>query len=261
MRRGAPRRASSRSARAMRSIVSASRPYTTSSGAARSSSTSSAVSSARAVAWWFPALRPSLPARSGTPTPPRTRPAASTAAAAGRNAAVAPTQTAPAIEGDERRAEASQVETLQRVYVPDHASEEIAVPVALELCRRERLDALVDARADPRERSQREIVPPEPVKVASERPCDAEEAHSDDRHREGENRRLLRSSRDQVARGSHQADPEQDRERAEQDREQHAPGGKPRETEQPSDVAYHAASAPAVPTMRPASSRTTRSAC
>ena len=52
-------------------------------------------------------------------------------------------------ERDERRPEPAEVEALERVDVADHSAEELAAPVALELAGRERLDALVEARADP----------------------------------------------------------------------------------------------------------------
>ena len=47
-------------------------------------------------------------------------------------------------ERDERRPEPAHVEPLQRVDVADHAREQIAAAVALELRRRERLDPLVE---------------------------------------------------------------------------------------------------------------------
>ena len=94
-----------------------------------------------------------------------------------------PTQTAPVDDGDERRAEPAEVEALQGVDVADHPVEQLAVPVALELRGRERLDALVEARAHARQRAQREIVRREALEVAGERPREPEEAHGHDRRR------------------------------------------------------------------------------
>ena len=87
-------------------------------------------------------------------------------------------------ERDERRPDPAQVQPLQRVHVGDDAADEITAPVAAELARRERLDPLVHAHADARERAQREVVRGEPVEVAGERAREREEAHRDDRHRQ-----------------------------------------------------------------------------
>ena len=89
------------------------------------------------------------------------------------------TQAVPTSERDDRRPEPAHVEPLERVDVADHAREEIAPPVALELPGGERLDPLVDARPDPAEAAQREVVRGEAVGVARDRPAEAEEA--DDR--------------------------------------------------------------------------------
>ncbi len=48
-------------------------------------------------------------------------------------------------EGDERRREAAQVDALERVDVTDHSAYEVAPSECVELGRRERLDALVNA--------------------------------------------------------------------------------------------------------------------
>ena len=126
-----------------------------------------------------------------------------------------PTQAAPARSGDERRAEPPEVEPLEGVDVPDHAGEQVAAAVSLELGRGERLDPLVEARADAAERPQGEVVRDEPVEVAHDRPREPEEANGDDRHGQREDRRLLGGPRDEVARGRHQRDAEADGERAE----------------------------------------------
>ena len=56
------------------------------------------------------------------------------------------------------------------------------------------------------------------LEVARQRPGEPEEAHDDDGHGQGEDRRLLGGARDQVAGGGHQPDAEAGRERPEQDR-------------------------------------------
>jgi hypothetical protein len=73
-------------------------------------------------------------------------------------------------EGDERRADAAQVEVLERVDVGDHPREEVSAAVALELDRRKRLDALVHVHACPRQHSQSEVVRGKPLEVPDERP-------------------------------------------------------------------------------------------
>ena len=161
-------------------------------------------------------------------------------------------------ERDERRPEAAEVEALQRLDVPDHPLEQVAAPVALELRGRERLEARVEARADPAQRAEREVVPDEPVEVARERAGEPEEAHRDDRDGEREDGRLLRRARDQVAGGRHQRDAERDGERAEEDREGCAPARDARDRDE-SPQGPHAASR-AGSTMRPASRATIRSA-
>ena len=102
-------------------------------------------------------------------------------------------------ERDERRPEPAQVEALERVDVGDQPGQEVAAPVRVELGRRERLDPLVDGRADPAERAQREVVRREPLEVARQRPGEREEADDDDGRRQREDRRLLGGARDQVA--------------------------------------------------------------
>jgi hypothetical protein len=52
---------------------------------------------------------------------------------------------------DERRPEPAYVETLERIDVANEPAEQLAAPEALELGRSQRLDPLVDARADPAE--------------------------------------------------------------------------------------------------------------
>ena len=127
----------------------------------------------------------------GTARPATTRPAARTTAAAGRNAAAAPTDTAaasvPASAGPTR----PHVQVLQGVDVGDHAREQVAAAVALELRGRQRLDPRVDGRAHAREDAQRHVVRREPFGVPGERARQAEEADADDRDREREDRGLL----------------------------------------------------------------------
>ena len=81
-------------------------------------------------------------------------------------------------ERDERRAEAAEVEALQRVDVADHPAEQIAAAETLELRRRERLDPRVErARGSAPSDAQGEVVRGEPIEVARQRPREAEEAH------------------------------------------------------------------------------------
>ena len=122
---------------------------------------------------------------------------------------------------DERRTEPSQVEALQRVDVTDHAGQQISASVALELRRREGLDALEEACPCLPERTEGDVVRDEPLEVARQRPRQAEEADRDDRHRQRKDRRSFGGARDQVARRRHERDTEADRERAEGDRERH----------------------------------------
>ena len=157
-RRGGARRASSRVGRA--DARERSRPRARRRRARarrRRSSTSSAVSSPRAAA---------CGARRPARAPPRERErrrrrrgarAARTSPAAGRRTAVATTHgDRDRRARDERRPEPAQVEALERVDVADHAAEEVAAPVALELGRRERLDPLVEAaRGSVRARARR----------------------------------------------------------------------------------------------------------
>ena len=91
--------------------------------------------------------RRSRPRRAGTATPPTRSPPASTSAAAGRNAAVTPTQTAPATSATSGGPKPAQVEVLQRVDVGDQArraGRRADSPRAR--AGRQRLDPLVDAR-------------------------------------------------------------------------------------------------------------------
>ena len=94
---------------------------------------------------------------------------------------------------DEVRAGGGSLQ-VQRLDVTDHAREQVAPTVALDLAWRERLDALVEANADSSQSPQREIVRYETVGVARERSGEAEEPHCRDRHRQREDRRLLGSA-------------------------------------------------------------------
>ena len=125
-------------------------------------------------------------------------------------------------ESDQGRSDSSQIEALKRVHVPDHSADQVTAPESLELRRGEGLDSRVEALADPAETPQREIVRRQPLEVAGERTRQPEEPDDDDRDGEREDGRLLRGARDQVARGRHQSDAEDDRERAERNRERHA---------------------------------------
>ena len=86
-----------------------------------------------------------------------------------------------------------QVEALQCVDVAHHPADEVAVAVGLELCRGKRLDPRVEPRSNATERAQGEVVRDEPVEIAGERAREAEEPHEHDRHRQRQNRGLLRS--------------------------------------------------------------------
>ena len=164
------------------------------------------------------------------------------APASGSTAAATPMLAAPSGDRDERRTEPSQVEALERVDVTDHAGEEISASVALELCRRERLDALEEARPCLSERAQGDVVRDEPLEVARQRPGQAEEADRDDRHRQRKDRRPFGGARDQVARRRHERDAEADRESAEDDRERHPSHRHAGEREQAPEGSHQAVS-------------------
>ena len=87
----------------------------------------------------------------------------------------------------------------------------------LEAGRRKGLDPFVEAGADTPQRMQGEIVGVQPVGVTREWPSEAEEPHCDDRRGQRENRRPFGCARDEVSRGGHQGDSEDDRERSERD--------------------------------------------
>ncbi len=70
-----------------------------------------------------------------------------------------------------------QVEPLQSVDVADHPADEVAAAEALELRRRERLDAGVEPRPDAAERPERQIMGDEAVEIAGKRSREAEEAN------------------------------------------------------------------------------------
>ena len=165
----------------------------------------------------------------------------------------------PGEECDERRPDSAEVEALQGVDVSDHPGEEVAPPVALQLGRREWLDACVEARADPAERPQGEVVRGEALEVAGDGPGQAEEADGHDRHGQREDRGVLRGARDEVARRRHERDPEADGERPERDGEADSPGWHAGEREE-SAKRDHAALASASSTIRPATSPTVLSA-
>ena len=109
---------------------------------------------------------------------------------AGRNAAAAPT-TPPRPASGQRRPEGPHVQVLQGVDVGDHAGEQIAAAVTLELRGRQRLDPCVQrSRARVREREA-----PHRAWRAVRRTAPAgasdQEAHADDRDGEREDRGLL----------------------------------------------------------------------
>ena len=118
---------------------------------------------------------------------------------------------------DERRPDPAEVETLKRIHVAHHPAHQIAATELLEAGRRKGLDPFVEAGADTPECSQGEVVGVQAVRVTRERPSEAEEPHRDDRRGQRENRRPFGCARDEVARGGHQADAEDDRERSESD--------------------------------------------
>ena len=120
-------------------------------------------------------------------------------------------------DGHERRSQPPQIQGLQRIDVADHATHEIAAPVRLEPTGRERLDALVEAHAKTCQDAEGEIVGYDALEVAGNRSGETEEAHGDDDRRQREDRGTLGSPRDEIPRGSHQADAERDRERSEHD--------------------------------------------
>ena len=96
--------------------------------------------------------------------------------------------------GQERnhgRKQAAEVEVLLGVDVGDHAREQVALAVAVELGRRERLDALVDARPHPPERAQRDVVRREPLEVSHDRPGEAERLDRGDGDHQRQDRRPL----------------------------------------------------------------------
>ena len=134
-------------------------------------------------------------------------------------------------DSDERRPDPAEVETLESVNVPDHAGEEIPAAECAELGGGQRLDAGVEAGANPGERPQSEVVRSEALEVTRDRPRQPEKAHEDDRHGQRQDRRMLGSSRDEIPRRRHERDAEADRERTEEDREADPPGRHPRERE------------------------------
>ena len=154
----------------------------------RSSSTSSAESSPRAAG--LPPRRRGGRARPRARARRRRRRAARrarTSAGGGQNRGGDADGDGPREERDERRADPAQVEVLERVDVGDHAREQVALPVALELrrARAARAARRPATRTRPSD-AEREVVGGEPLEVAGERPREAEEAHGDDRHRQRE---------------------------------------------------------------------------
>ena len=165
----------------------------------------------------------------------------------------------PDRECHERRREPSDVQPLERVDVADHSAEELASPVALELAGSERLDPLVEARADPAQSPECDVMRGDALEVTGERPRETEEPDRDDRHGQREDRRLLRGTGDQIAGRRHQSDPEPDREHAEHGEHGNAPRGHACEADEPTERRGHAAAA-TVSTTLPSCKRTTRSA-
>ena len=120
-------------------------------------------------------------------------------------------------QSHERRTEPAYEQALQRIDLADRTRQQLTVPVPAELGGRQGLEAFVDLHAQPPERSQREVVRDESVEVPRHRPCEPEEPHGHDRHREREDRRTLCGTRDEVAGGRHQRDAEAHRQRTEYD--------------------------------------------
>ncbi len=94
-------------------------------------------------------------------------------------------------ERDKRWAKPAEIEPLQGVDVSDHPGHEVAAAEGLQAGRGERLDARVEPRANVSERAQREIVRPQPVRVAGERTREPEEADADDRRGQREDCRAF----------------------------------------------------------------------
>src|SRR6476659_5922234 len=74
---------------------------------------------------------------------------------------------------DERRPDASEVEILERVDVSDEPRQQVSTPLALELCRRERLDPVIDVAANAGQEPKGQVVRAEAFEVARYRPGDA----------------------------------------------------------------------------------------
>ena len=79
-------------------------------------------------------------------------------------------------ERDDRRAEAPEVETPQRVDVGDEAAEEVACADGGKPGRNQRLEPDEQSNAERRKRAKRGIVGDQPLEIAQHAPRDAEEA-------------------------------------------------------------------------------------
>ena len=172
-----------------------------------SSSTSSAASRPRATACRSAAHLASRPETTGTADARQQEPAREHERRSGQERRGDADAHGPRDGCDEQRVEAAQVEVLERVDVGDQAGEQVAPPIPLELGRRQRLDPLVGADPNARERAEGEVVRDEPLEVAGQRTGETEEANGDDRDRQRQDRRALGGPRDQVAGGRHQAAP------------------------------------------------------
>ena len=172
-----------------------------------------------------PVERASAAASSGTPTPATMSPTARIEPGRGKDQRGRQRPTTIADDDrSSRRADAPQVEALQRIDVADHPAHEIAAAEALELSRRERLDALVEAgpgrdRASAaRDRARRGGRGSGRAAARARRSGRATIVTV-----EREDRRLLRGAGDEVAGRGDQPDAEQHGQCRERDRERNAP--------------------------------------
>ena len=192
----------------------------------------------------------------GTTAPPTTSPSCEHGGRRRRERGSDGDEPTPTTKATSGGPSARAIEPLKSVHVGDDPRQQVAATVLVELRRRERLDPLVEARANAAEPSQCVVVRDQPLGVACERLREAKETHGDDRDGEGEDRRALRRARDQVARAREQRNAEPDRANAEQDPQRDPPGGDPK-----SATSRLTKSAPApLPRSARLSSRTTRSA-
>jgi hypothetical protein len=104
-------------------------------------------------------------------------------------------------------------------------------------------ESAVDPAPQAREQPQRHVVRDQPLEVAQDPPREAEEAHADDRHPQGGDRRMKRRLREQPRRRPHETDAGAERQHLEHDRERDAAALGDSEADKASDHAVppHAA--------------------